>query len=774
MNLLMFRILGLLWCCLGIIVTAPSINNIEDEGKCIIAQDEEINFENIANLEGCPQINGNVIINTVTFLNMHPNELYAFSRVKSITGYLNIEKASHPEFKNLSCFRHLEVIHGVTPNGEYYSLNIENTSLESLELNSLKHIKGSSGVSILLNKDLCYAGTIEWENIVGKDANKVVIDNRPVEDCEAEGLTCDSQCIEGCWGPGTENCVRCKYYQKGTQCVDFCDISNDDCRKGCPSTMFEENGKCFRCDEQCSGCHGPSANNCTFCKHVKNDYTCVQMCPDSKYPHLGECTPCPGSCTCGCSATDGHDCNECSSSDDDNSNIICEVGYFYNSDTISCNICHEECADCYGPGPDQCKSCNNKKLFKFPESDPKFTCTSNSEAFINCNQDPIDKSVYYCYKRSDLLSSVVTVLVTLIVTVIIYTVILIFTYGFINLKSKRYKPLNKEPNHHKEYVNRDANAPVDEHDYKDIPDNNFSCLSTSPTSTFLHKFGLNTVTAEYCRQGTFGPLYKTKSDSPKHVRKLIQVLYRDVIESIDNLESRIRKINNLEHERLLKVSVEIKSTDLIMLITDLMPLGTILNYVQAHKKTITPNQLLNWCQQIAEGMAYLEQNSIVHGNLSARTVLLHEDYSVKIKDFGRIHLIGDYYKQKKFFNCCRGLRKLNTSSKYADVETYAHPHDFSHKSDVWAFGLTMFELLTFGQDPWMYLSFNTKNPVRSQLEWGISVPCPKMCKDAMYRFLKSCWYNDANKRPNFNELSNTLKGIIENPKDYYDVNIRSE
>lgn len=153
---------------------------------------------------------------------MHPDRLEVFSTLKEITGYINIQ-AYHPEFKNLSYFRSLEVIGGRTLHDYLSSLYIVKTSLESLELRSLKQIN-SGNVVILENKHLCFAEKINWNKIKKSHThNNMLQNNRDEESCKKDNLMCDKQCSDdGCWGRGNGQCLSCANFRLDKICLESC------------------------------------------------------------------------------------------------------------------------------------------------------------------------------------------------------------------------------------------------------------------------------------------------------------------------------------------------------------------------------------------------------------------------------------------------------------------------------------------------------------------------------------------------------------------------
>ena len=141
---------------------------------------------------------------------MSPSRLEILSSVKEITGYLNIQ-AHHENFTNLNAFRNLEIIGGRHLTEYFSSLYIVKTSLSSLNMRKLQHIRSGS-VAVLENSELCYAQDINWQKIMQSTSHNTLLqNNRPKPKCLSETKICDSQCSDdGCWGPGKGMCLACK------------------------------------------------------------------------------------------------------------------------------------------------------------------------------------------------------------------------------------------------------------------------------------------------------------------------------------------------------------------------------------------------------------------------------------------------------------------------------------------------------------------------------------------------------------------------------------
>uniref|UniRef100_H2YUP6 Protein kinase domain-containing protein n=1 Tax=Ciona savignyi TaxID=51511 RepID=H2YUP6_CIOSA len=210
-----------------------------------------------------------------------------------------------------------------------------------------------------------------------------------------------------------------------------------------------------------------------------------------------------------------------------------------------------------------------------------------------------------------------------------------------------------------------------------------------------------------------------------------------------------------EHPNLVRL-LGISLSQRIMLITQLMPLGNLLEYVRDNKDNIGSQHMLNWSLQIAKGMRYLsEEKHLVHRDLAARNVLVKSPNHVRITDFGLAKLLDvkeDVYRAEG------GKMPI----KWLALESIQH-RIFTQKSDVWSFGITMWELMTFGKKPYENVP---AREVHTLLERGERLPQPYVCTIDIYMLLIKCWTVDAEARPTFRELSEELSKMARDPQRY--------
>uniref|UniRef100_A0A8C5A506 receptor protein-tyrosine kinase n=1 Tax=Gadus morhua TaxID=8049 RepID=A0A8C5A506_GADMO len=211
---------------------------------------------------------------------------------------------------------------------------------------------------------------------------------------------------------------------------------------------------------------------------------------------------------------------------------------------------------------------------------------------------------------------------------------------------------------------------------------------------------------------------------------------------------------SMEHPHLVRL-LGVCLSPTIQLVTQLMPHGCLLDYVHEHQDNIGSQLLLNWCVQIAKGMMYLEERRLVHRDLAARNVLVKSPNHIKITDFGLARLLD---VNEKEYNADGGKMPI----KWMALECI-HYRKFTHQSDVWSYGVTIWELMTFGGKP--YDGVSTRD-IPDLLEKGERLPQPPICTIDVYMVMVKCWMIDADSRPKFKELAAEFCRMARDPQRY--------
>ena len=198
-------------------------------------------------------------------------------------------------------------------------------------------------------------------------------------------------------------------------------------------------------------------------------------------------------------------------------------------------------------------------------------------------------------------------------------------------------------------------------------------------------------------------------------------------------------LKNLWHRNVLQLRAVCTQGEPIYIITELMKQGNLLNYLCGFGRNLKLPQLVNMGAQVAAGMDYLEKNSFIHGNIAARNILLSDHLVCKIGCFSVINTVCKYVK----------YTKIKFAVKWAAPEVLRFAH-FTIKSDVWSFGILLYELVTYGSDPYPGIDSDTAKEL--VLKNGYRMSRPRNCPENLYKIMIKCWHNDASCRPTFETL----------------------
>ncbi|XP_053553796.1 tyrosine-protein kinase receptor TYRO3 [Bombina bombina] len=158
--------------------------------------------------------------------------------------------------------------------------------------------------------------------------------------------------------------------------------------------------------------------------------------------------------------------------------------------------------------------------------------------------------------------------------------------------------------------------------------------------------------------------------------------------------------------------------------------------------------LLRFMIDICSGMEYLSSKNFIHRDLATRNCMLNEDMTVCVADFGLSKKIysGDYYRQ----GCASKL-----PVKWLALESLAD-NVYTVYSDVWAFGVTLWEIVTRGQTPYAGIE---NSEIYSYLIAGNRLKQPPECLDELYQMMCHCWNTEPKRRPSFADLKRQLEAI---------------
>uniref|UniRef100_V9K829 Receptor protein-tyrosine kinase n=1 Tax=Callorhinchus milii TaxID=7868 RepID=V9K829_CALMI len=480
------------------------------------------------------------------------------------------------------------------------------------------------------------------------------------------------------------------------------------------------------CDPLCSsgGCWGPGPDQCLSCKNYSREGTCVESChfqdgDHREYNSSTICIQCHPECRrmeegLTCNGTGPGNCIRCAQyKDGPNCVTTCPEGiqgergliYKYPDKNHECKPCHENCTQgCQGPGPGGCGEPINRRI-------PQI---------------------------------VAAVIGGLVVAKLVFLLAVIYWRRQI-IKKKRAM---------RRYLETEMPDPLDP-----------SGEAPSQINTrILKESELRKLTV--LGSGVFGTVYKGFWIPDRESVKIpvaIKVLQEEPgRETTRSVTEDMLMVGSLEHQHVLRL-LGICPGGPLQIVTQLLPLGSLLDYTRKNADSIRSQLLLNWCVQIAKGMKYLEERKMIHRNLSARNVLVKSPSHVQITDFGIINLL-ELDEKKYFFD------EVKMPIKWMALESI-HFRRYSHQSDVWSYGVTIWELMTFGGKPYQGI------PVREipgLLEKGERLPQPQICTIDVYMVMVKCWMIDEESRPTFKELGAEFSRMARDPDRYLVIEVEDQ
>ncbi|XP_044003015.1 activated Cdc42 kinase-like isoform X5 [Aphidius gifuensis] len=211
----------------------------------------------------------------------------------------------------------------------------------------------------------------------------------------------------------------------------------------------------------------------------------------------------------------------------------------------------------------------------------------------------------------------------------------------------------------------------------------------------------------------------------------------------------------IDHEHIVRLYGVVLDTNSLMLVTELAPLRSLLECLKepSLRASFPVLSLCDFSIQISDGMQYLEAKRLIHRDLAARNILVFSKNKVKISDFGLSRALGvgkDYYQTNFNVNL-----KLPIAWCAPECISYLK---FTSASDVWAYGVTLWEMFSYGFQPWAALTGHQileaiDEPNYQRLEQ------PDCCPNDYFLLMQQCWQHEPTKRPKFHELINLLPDL---------------
>ncbi|XP_064385904.1 uncharacterized protein LOC135334578 isoform X3 [Halichondria panicea] len=283
-------------------------------------------------------------------------------------------------------------------------------------------------------------------------------------------------------------------------------------------------------------------------------------------------------------------------------------------------------------------------------------------------------------------------------------------------------------------------------------------------------------------QGAFGIVYKGLLMDWNNVAirgvalKTLKGLFTQ--SDVQSMVSEITKMQEFHHPHVMPlIGVCLDAGPGVSMVMPYMTNGSLLDYLKKERSALELAEgedsekvlavrklLLKMCHQIALGMAYLARHKFVHRDLAARNCMLDSNGDVKVGDFG---LAEDTYAQGYFRQ--GEAEGVKLPYKWLAMESL-NDAIFNEKTDVWSYGVTVWEVFSSGRTP--YPGVDPMSLV-ALLREGKRLEPPQniACSTDMISLMTTCWYEDSDERPSFDELAAELEKVLSTMVGYVELNM---
>ena len=218
-----------------------------------------------------------------------------------------------------------------------------------------------------------------------------------------------------------------------------------------------------------------------------------------------------------------------------------------------------------------------------------------------------------------------------------------------------------------------------------------------------------------------------------------------ILSTYDFLQS-ANLMKNLQHSNLIQFYALCLKEDPVLIITEFMKRGSMLEYLRGEGRSLKLSQLIDMAAQVTEGMAYLERRKIIHRDLTARNIQVGEGILCKVANFELARVLDT---DKAVYV---GRKEEKVAIKWMAIEA-ASQNRFNIKSDVWSFGIVLYEIITYGRFPYPGM---TNAQAQQQIQQGYRMPRPMGCPDKLYDIMLNCWQEEPANRLTFETLQQKL------------------
>ncbi|XP_014914095.1 ephrin type-A receptor 10, partial [Poecilia latipinna] len=211
-------------------------------------------------------------------------------------------------------------------------------------------------------------------------------------------------------------------------------------------------------------------------------------------------------------------------------------------------------------------------------------------------------------------------------------------------------------------------------------------------------------------------------------------------------------LGQFDHANIIRLEGVITTGNTMMIVEESMTNGALDSFLRKHEGQLSVMQLMDMLTGVASGMKYLTDMGFVHKRLAAHKVLVNSNLTCKVSGFRPL-------QEEKIDSIYTTLHGGKSVVLWTAPEAIQYRR-FSSASDVWSFGIVMWEVMSYGERP--YWDMGTQDVIKA-IEDGFRLPAPVNCPPHLHQLMLDCWQKERAERPGFSQVHSALSKSVRSP-----------
>uniref|UniRef100_A0A3B4VD09 Ephrin type-A receptor 10 n=1 Tax=Seriola dumerili TaxID=41447 RepID=A0A3B4VD09_SERDU len=211
-------------------------------------------------------------------------------------------------------------------------------------------------------------------------------------------------------------------------------------------------------------------------------------------------------------------------------------------------------------------------------------------------------------------------------------------------------------------------------------------------------------------------------------------------------------LGQFDHSNIIRLEGVITTGNTMMIVVESMSNGALDSFLRKHEGQLSVMQLMDILTGVASGMKYLTEMGFVHKRLAAHKVLVNSNLGCKVSGFRPLQ----EDKIEAIYTTLHGGKSVVLWTAPEAIQY----HRFSSASDVWSFGIVMWEVMSYGERP--YWDMGNQDVIKA-IEDGFRLPAPVNCPPHLHQLMLDCWQKERTERPSFSQIHSALSKSIRSP-----------